>query len=87
MISVLTYALGVVLYGYLVADRAALATESKNAPGWIGKPAKPTNPLTAFERSVRLVGKQNIVRIGLIYGGLLLICLAVIGLVGGRRRR
>ena len=80
-ISVLTYALFVVIYGYLSLTVPALATESKNAPGWIGKPAKATNPLTAFERSVRLVGKQNIVRIGLVYGGLVLICLAVIGLV------
>jgi hypothetical protein len=82
-ISVLTYALFVVVYGYLSLTVPALATESTNAPGWIGKPAKPTNPITAFERSVRLIGKQNIVRIGLVYGGLLLICLAVIGLVAG----
>ncbi len=80
-ITVLTYALFVVIYGYLSLTVPALATESKNAPAWIGRPAKPTNPLTAFERSVRLVGKQNIVRVGLVYGGLLLICLAVIGLV------
>jgi hypothetical protein len=80
-ITVLTYALFVVIYGYLSLTVPALATESKNAPGWIGRPAKPTNPLTAFERSVRLVGRQNIVRVGLVYGGVLLICLAVIGLV------
>jgi hypothetical protein len=80
-ISVLTYALFVVIYGYLSLTVPALATESRNAPGWIGKPAKATNPLTAFERSVRLVGKQNVVRVGLVYGGLLLICLAVVGLV------
>jgi len=80
-VTVLTYALSAVAYGYLSLTVPALATESKRAPGWIGKPAKPTNPLTAFERSVRLVGKQNIVRVGLVYGGLLLICLAVIGLV------
>ena len=34
-----------------------------------------------FERSVRLVGKANVVRIGLIYGGLVLICFAVVSLV------
>ena len=54
--SVLTYAVAVVLYGYLSLTVPALATESKNAPGWIGKPARPTNPVTAFERSVRLIG-------------------------------
>lgn len=80
-VSVLTYALFVVAYGYLSLTVPALAAESRNAPGWIGLPAKPTNPLTAFERSVRLVGKPNIVRVGLIYGGLLLICLGVITLV------
>jgi len=50
-ISVLTYALFVVIYGYLSLTVPALATESKGAPGWIGKPTKPTNPITAFERS------------------------------------
>ena len=80
-ITLVTYALYVVIYGYLSLTLPAMATESAKAPGWIGKPAKPTNPLTAFERSVRLVGKRNVVRVGLVYGGLLLICLAVIGLV------
>ena len=80
-ISVLTYALYVVTYGYLSLTVPALATESAKAPGWIGKPVRPTNPFTAFERSVRLVGKRNVVRIGLVYGGLLLLGLAVIGLV------
>ena len=83
MLTVLTYAVAVVLYGYLSLTVPALATESKNAPGWIGKPARPTNPVTAFERSVRLIGRRNLVRVGLIYGGLLLVCLAVVGLVGG----
>ena len=80
-ITLATYALSAVVYGYLSLTVPALATESKNAPGWIGRPARPTNPLTAFERSVRLVGTRNIVRVGLVYGGLLLICLAVVGLV------
>jgi len=79
--SVVTYAIGVVLYGYLALTVPALAAEAKHAPGWIGKPAKPTNPLSVFERSIKLVGKANVVRIGLIYGGLMLICVAVISLV------
>jgi hypothetical protein len=81
--SVLTYAVGVVGYGYLSLTVPALSLEAKNAPGWIGKPLKPTNVLTAFERSFRLVGKKNVVRIGLIYGGLLLICVVIITLVAG----
>lgn len=40
----------------------ALATESKHAPAWIGKPTKPTTVITAIERSVRLIGKQNLIR-------------------------
>jgi hypothetical protein len=83
VITVLTYALAVVLYGYLSLTVPALATESRNAPGWIGKPARPTNPVTAFERSIRLIGRHNLIRVGLIYGGLVLVCLAVISLVAG----
>jgi hypothetical protein len=83
VITVLTYALAVVLYGYLSLTVPALATEGRNAPGWIGKPARSTNPVTAFERSIRLIGRYNLVRVGLIYGGLVLVCLAVVTLVGG----
>jgi hypothetical protein len=83
LLTLVTYALAMVLYGYLSLTVPALATESKNAPGWIGKPARPTNPVTAFERSVRLIGRRNLVRVGLIYGGLVLVCLAVIILVCG----
>jgi hypothetical protein len=83
VLTVLTYAVAVVLYGYLSLTVPALATESRNAPGWIGKPARPTNPITAFERSVRLIGRRNLVRVGLIYGGLVMVCLAVVTLVGG----
>jgi hypothetical protein len=83
LLTVVTYGMSVVLYGYLSLTVPALATEGKNAPGWIGKPARSTNPVTAFERSVRLIGKRNLVRVGLIYGGLVLVCLAVITLVCG----
>ena len=83
VLTVVTYAVAVVLYGYLSLTVPALATESRNAPGWIGKPATPTNPVTSFERSVRLIGRRNLVRVGLIYGGLVLVCLAVVTLVAG----
>jgi hypothetical protein len=83
VLTAVTYAVSVVLYGYLSLTVPALAAEGKNAPGWIGKPARPTNPVTAFERSVRLIGRRNLVRVGLIYGGLVLVCLAVITLVCG----
>ncbi len=81
-LSVLTYLVMAVAYGYLSLTVPALATESRQAPGWIGKPAKPTTVITAFERSVRLVGKQNLVRVALIYGGLVAICLGLVALIG-----
>jgi hypothetical protein len=80
-VTVLTYGVTVLLYGYLSLTVPALATESRQAPGWIGKPAKPTTVTSAFERSVRLIGKQNIVRVGLLFGGLVLICVGLVVLV------
>jgi hypothetical protein len=72
-LTVLSYLLMAVAYGYLSLTVPALATEGRRAPGWIGKPFRPTTVVSAFERSVRLVGKRNILRVGLLYGGLLLI--------------
>jgi hypothetical protein len=80
-VSVVTYAVAVLLYGYLSLTVPALATESRRAPGWIGKPTKPTTVISAFERSVKLVGKQNIVRVGLLFGGLVMICVGLVTLV------
>ena len=72
-LTLLSYLLMAVAYGYLSLTVPALATEGRRAPAWIGKPYRPTTVVSAFERSVRLVGKRNILRVGLLYGGLLLI--------------
>ena len=53
----------VIAYGYLSLTVPALAPESSRAPAWIGKPAKPTTVITAFDRSIRLVGKSNLIRV------------------------
>lgn len=63
------FALG---YGYLSLTVPALANEARSAPDWIGKPVRPTNPLTAFERSFRLVGLRGAGRaLGVFLGALL----------------
>ena len=82
VLTVVSYLAMAIAYGYLSLTVPALATESSRAPPWIGKPAKPTTVITAFERSIRLVGKSNLIRVALIFGGLVLICLGLIGLVG-----
>ncbi len=81
LMSVVTYVVAVTVYGYLSLTVPALATESARAPGWIGKPAKATTVISAFERAIRLVGKKNLVRVMLLYGGLVLICVGLIVLV------
>jgi hypothetical protein len=82
-LTLLGYLAMAVAYGYLSLTVPALANESRQAPGWIGKPYQPTTVVSSFERSIRLVGMRNIIRVGLLYGGLLLICGAVVLLVAG----
>jgi hypothetical protein len=81
-LTVVGYLAMAVAYGYLSLTVPALATESRHAPAWIGKPAKPTTVITAFERSIRLIGRKNLFRVALIFAGLVLICLGLIALVG-----
>ncbi len=69
-------------YGYLSLTVPALAAESRRSPAWIGTTAKPTNVISAFERSVRLVGKKNLIRVVGVYGGLAAICVGTVLLVG-----
>lgn len=78
LVSFAAYALG---YGYLSLTVPALANESRRSPGWIGKPAKPTNPLSAFERSFRLVGLKGAGRIMGLFAGALAVSLAIVVLV------
>lgn len=81
LLSVLTYLIAMVCYAYLSLTVPALSTESRHAPGWIGKPARPTTVLSSFGRAFSLVGKRNLVRVALLFGGMVLICLGMIMLV------
>ncbi len=68
-------------YGYISLTVPAYAVESQRAPGWIGKPLKPTTVISSFERSIRLVGLKNLPRVALVYLGTATICLAVISVL------
>lgn len=81
VVTVGMFALTAVSYSYLALTVPALATESRLAPGWIGKPYKATTVISSFERSVRLVGLRNLGRVALIFAGAGLICLGVVGLL------
>lgn len=81
LLSAATYLLAVIAYSYLSMTVPALATESARAPGWIGKPTRPTNVITSFGRAFSLIGRKNLGRVALLNGGMILICLGLIGLV------
>jgi hypothetical protein len=81
VISVLTFLLTAACYGYISLTVPALATESRHAPGWIGKPLKATTVITSFERSFRLVGRRNLVRVTLVLAGAMIISLALVVLL------
>jgi hypothetical protein len=68
-------------YGYLSLTVPALAVESSRAPGWIGKPAKPTNVITSFARSFTLIGLRNSGRVTLVFAGAMVICAGLIVIV------
>jgi hypothetical protein len=79
--TVLTFLLTACCYGYISLTVPALATESRHAPGWIGKPLKPTTVISSFERSFRLVGRRNLVRVTLVLAGAMAIALALVALL------
>jgi hypothetical protein len=58
-----------VAYGTLSLTIPAFATESRTAPGWIGKPYRSTTVISSFERAFRLIGRRNLVRVMLVFGG------------------
>lgn len=82
-VTLLSYLLAAAGYAYISLTVPALATEGRTAPGWIGKPAKPTTIISAFERSIRLIGRRQIVRVTAILGGALFLCLSVVVLIAG----
>jgi hypothetical protein len=83
VVSVLTFLLTACLYGYISLTVPALATESRHAPGWIGKPLRATTVISSFERSFKLVGLRNLIRVTLVLAGAMLISLAVLALLAG----
>jgi hypothetical protein len=80
-LSLVTFGVTALAYGYLALTVPALATEGRTAPPWIGKPAKQTTVFTAFERAFKLIGLSNLVRVALVMGGAMLVSLALIGLL------
>lgn len=68
-------------YGLIALTVPALATENRHAPGWVGKPLKPTNVITCFDRSFRLVGRRHLLRATLVLAGATVISVALITLL------
>jgi hypothetical protein len=70
-----------VSYGTLSLTIPAFATESKTAPGWIGKPSRPTTVISSFERAFRLIGRRNLLRVTLVFGGALAVSAGLVTVV------
>ena len=86
-LSLLTFLVTALAYGYLALTVPALATEGRTAPAWIGKPLRPTTVFSSFERAFRLIGTSNLIRVALVMGGAItisvaLICLLSAGVLG-----
>ena len=81
VLSLLTFGVTALAYGYLALTVPAFATEGRTAPGWIGKPLKSTTVFTAFERAFRLIGLSNVVRVALVMAGAMTVAFALIGLL------
>lgn len=62
---------------YLGLAVPAYMVENARTPGWIGKPYRPTNVLTAFGRAFQLIGLRNAHRASLVLAGGALICMVV----------
>lgn len=65
-------------YGLIGLTVPSFSLESRRAPGWIGKPEKPTTVFSSFERSFQLVGTKNLVRVALVFSAAMVITVAVI---------
>lgn len=59
LVIALVVALWVLGFGYLICAIPAYALESVSAPGWIGKPSRPTSVVTAFIRPFQLIGLRQ----------------------------
>lgn len=85
IVTIVVFALTMLAYGYISLTVPAFATEGAKAPGWIGKPYKPTSVFGAFERSLKLVGRKHMLRVTLIFSGAVLVSggLVLLVAVGG----
>lgn len=77
----LALAVSAAMYGLVSLTVPAFSLESRHAPGWIGKPEKPTTVFSSFARSFQLVGKKNLVRVSLIFSAAVSITVVVITLI------
>lgn len=82
VVSLIGYAISAAAYSYVSLAVPAYATENEHAPAWIGTPARRTNIVTAFIRSITLIGWRNLPRATVIMAGAFGITLLVITLVG-----
>jgi hypothetical protein len=80
-LSVLDFLLLSVCYGTLSLTIPAFATESRTAPGWIGKPYRPTTVISSFERAFRLTGRRNLLRVTLVFGGAMAVSFGLVAIV------
>lgn len=82
---VLSAVVGIVLYSvtycYLTLVVPAWAVENPAMPGWIGKPARATTIITAFGRSIMLIGLRNLPRAVAVLAAVVAIAAAVAGVV------
>lgn len=79
--SLLAFLLTACGYGLIALTVPALATESRHAPDWIGKPFKPTTVISCFDRSFRLVGRRHLLRATLVLAGATVISIALVVLL------
>lgn len=68
-------------YGLIALTVPAFSLESRRAPGWIGKPQKPTTVFSSFERSFQLVGRKNLVRVALVFSAAITITTVVVAAI------
>lgn len=68
-------------YSYLTLVVPAWTVESTAMPGWIGKPARTTTIITAFARSVLLIGLRNLPRAAAVMAAVMAIAVSVAAVV------
>jgi|GEM_PF-5752282 len=64
-------------YSYLGLAVPAYMVENARTPAWIGKPYRATNAVTAFGRSLQLIGLRNAHRAALVLAGAVVLCLVI----------